>query len=274
MGQGNGNQSSSSGGKVLWIFRRKGAGGGGGPSPYQGPSLFEELARVVRNIKIRVLPEPDLVYRQDARPWAVYSLLGLFLAVHGMLGLFYPPMYGPDGGPYAYFLQSASFSWKALGQGEIWRLGSATFLHADLGHLTNNVVFFLLLAPLVEREQGTWRFLVYFVAGAVAGLMTHAVLFSTPVIGASAAISGIMGTYPRLYRGSRLRLQIFGSTAFLPIVPLIVLWILLQFLLAMSETGSAVSYVAHLGGFAAGYGLAGRLGRPRAKAPKVTIVYH
>jgi rhomboid protease GluP len=75
-----------------------------------------------------------------------------------------------------------------------WRAGSHMFVHGDLAHLAGNLFFLLLIAPLVERLLGPWRFaLAYFFAGLGGGLLAMGTTPQGVVVGASAAIAGVYG---------------------------------------------------------------------------------
>ncbi len=83
---------------------------------------------------------------------------------------------------------------------DIWSFFTYALLHADLMHLGFNSVWLLAFGTPVARRFGSWRFLAFFTvtvaAGALAHLVTHPGEY-TPVIGASAAISGMMGAATR-----------------------------------------------------------------------------
>jgi rhomboid protease GluP len=77
---------------------------------------------------------------------------------------------------------------------EWWRAGSYMFVHANLAHLTTNLFFLLLMAPLVERLLGPARFaVVYLFAGLGGGLLGMGTAPQEVVVGASAAIYGVYG---------------------------------------------------------------------------------
>jgi membrane associated rhomboid family serine protease len=75
-----------------------------------------------------------------------------------------------------------------------WRAGSHMFLHGNLAHLASNLLFLLLIAPLVERLLGNVRFaLVYLFAGLGGGLLVMGTYPQHVVVGASAAVFGVYG---------------------------------------------------------------------------------
>lgn len=162
-------------------------------------------------------------------------------------------------------------AWEgALRDGSLLRLFTALFLHADWAHLLGNLVFLLIFGLPGERAMGAWRFLALFlVGGAVANLV--AVLFAgTPdrlIIGASGAVSAVIGAYLALFPRARLGvvvpLGLFLEFVRAPASLLIGIWALLQ--IGFAYIGPAfgeVAWSAHIGGFLFGvlFALAARRG--------------
>lgn len=165
-----------------------------------------------------------------------------------------------DWGALAGGLDSAQAWNGALRDGSLLRLFTALFLHADWAHLLGNLVFLLIFGLPGERAMGGWRFLVLFLlGGAVANLV--AVLFAgTPdrlIIGASGAVSAVIGAYlalfPRARLGVVLPLGLFLEFVRAPASLLIGIWALLQ--IGFAYIGPAfgeVAWSAHIGGFVFG----------------------
>jgi len=136
---------------------------------------------------------------------------------------------------------------------------SSMFLHADLLHLIGNMWFLWLFGDNLEHNLGGLRFLIfYFLVGIIASLVhiftvspQEAVL---PVIGASGAISGILGGYVVLFPRNKIRAFVMGY--FRPYffsVPAwfyAFVWFFYQVLYAGTLT--SIAYTAHIGGFIGG----------------------
>lgn len=162
-----------------------------------------------------------------------------------------------DWGALAGGLQTPAAWNDALRDGSLLRLFTALFLHADWAHLLGNLVFLLIFGLPAERAMGPWRFLVLFLlGGAVANLV--AVLFvGTPdrlIIGASGAVSAVIGAYlalfPRARLGVVLPLGLFLEFVRAPASLLIGIWALLQ--IGFAYIGPAfgeVAWTAHIAGF-------------------------
>jgi membrane associated rhomboid family serine protease len=149
---------------------------------------------------------------------------------------------------------------------------SAMFLHAGLLHLLGNLLFLWLFGPTVEDAMGPIRFLaLYVAAGVVASLAQIAVDPSStvPLVGASGAISAVMGAYLRLYPWGRMLTVVFCVLFFtvieIPIWVMLTIWCVLQVVLGVLDPGD-VAYAAHLAGFAFGIVVARLLAR-RVKTP-------
>ena len=132
---------------------------------------------------------------------------------------------------------------------------TSMFLHADLIHLGLNMFFLLVSGDAVERELGSSRFLVLYIAfGVIAGLF-HSYLNSAsaiPAIGASGAIFGVLDAFAILFP-FRWMLKLFG---FIPIPMPAILFVFITILTETAYVSSgiieSVAHTAHVGGFLAG----------------------
>ena len=152
-------------------------------------------------------------------------------------------------------------TWQALWFDGRWmRLFSALFLHADWAHLTGNLVFLLIFGLPAERVMGPWRFGLLFLVGGAAANLATVLAIGTPdrlVIGASGAVSAVIGAYlalfPRARLGVVLPLGLFLEFVRAPAPLLIGIWALLQVVFAyIGPAFGAVAWIAHIAGFAFG----------------------
>ena len=141
-------------------------------------------------------------------------------------------------------------------------LFTSMFIHGGIFHFAGNMMFLWVFGDNVEDWLGHFKYLVfYFLAGIAAALSQLAIDSHslTPLIGASGAISGVMGAYMLLYPFNRINTLIifyFIVVFRLPAVGLLSLWFLWQLVqgvssLAVSDQVS-VAFFAHVGGFVAG----------------------
>jgi rhomboid family protein len=156
------------------------------------------------------------------------------------------------------------------------------FLHAGWLHLAGNMLYLWIFGRSVEGRLGRPGFLAaYLVLGALAALMQVAVdpRSTLPLVGASGAISGVLGAYLVLYPRARIMslvfLVLFYQLMEVPAVALLGLWFGLQLfyglasLGAASDASSGIAVFAHIGGFLAGMalGLGVRLLGPGRRPP-------
>lgn len=148
--------------------------------------------------------------------------------------------------------------------GDPFTIFTSMFLHAGLLHLVGNMLFLFAVAPFVEDAYGKAVFLLLYLTGGVAATLAFGARYPnllTPLVGASGAVSAVMGVYLVLFARSRLRF-LFIPIVFLPMwhfrfsAPALVvlpIWFLEQIVSIPMEGGSGVAVTAHVAGFA--YGL-------------------
>jgi membrane associated rhomboid family serine protease len=141
-------------------------------------------------------------------------------------------------------------------------LVTSMFLHGGFVHIVGNMLFLWIFGDNVEDFYGHFTYLLfYLVCGIGAGLL-H-VLFNwnstLPSLGASGAISGVMGAYLILYPRARILTLVFIFLIPVPAVIILVLWFVMQFASGISSLGMAasggVAWWAHVGGFLLGMGI-------------------
>lgn len=147
------------------------------------------------------------------------------------------------------------------------------FLHGGWSHLLGNMLFLWIFGDNVEDSLGHLRYVAfYMVCGVGASLLWMVTQFAgtTPAVGASGAISGVLGAYFVLYPNARVKaLMGFGyffRVVRVPAYVMIGLWFLYQLMLASVPVNTGVAYWAHVGGFVMGVMLA----RPFKKKPMVS----
>lgn len=155
-----------------------------------------------------------------------------------------------------------------------YRLVTSMFLHGDLLHLLGNMLFLYIFGDNVEGRLGRAKYLLAYISLGVAASMTHTlwVLYqepqalTVPAVGASGAISGVLGAYAVLYPHSRivtlLFLRFFIRIVEVPAYLYLGFWFIYQLILGSLSPGAGIAYWAHIGGFAAGT-LIGLMGRQR-----------
>ncbi len=145
-------------------------------------------------------------------------------------------------------------------------LVSSQYLHGGIAHLLGNMLYLYIFGDNIEASMGRLRFLLFYTLTGVAAALTHGALGMSseiPMVGASGAISGVLGAYLLLFPHARIRvlfillpLPFFKIFAFRAIFVLGI-WFGIQFVsAAMSTTDQGgVAFWAHVGGFVAGIAL-------------------
>ena len=154
----------------------------------------------------------------------------------------------------------------------IYTVLTSIFAHANLVHLMFNVLGLIFIGMVFEQKVGSRPFILLFLLSGLAGTLVFAGVHWNdgmfPVLGASGAISGVLGAFARLYPKEKMSMFImFVPLPPLPIWVIVGIFVLIQLLLI--PTSSQIAYEAHLGGLAAGILLAPALVRlPLSKRVK------
>jgi membrane associated rhomboid family serine protease len=136
---------------------------------------------------------------------------------------------------------------------------TSMFLHSGFMHIAGNMLFLWIFGDNVEDYFGHLPYLLFYLVCGIGSGLTHIIFnfhSSLPALGASGAISGVMGAYIILYPRARVLTLVF--IFFIPIPAFIILgyWFFLQFAAGLSTVGAiatgGVAWWAHIGGFLLG----------------------
>jgi membrane associated rhomboid family serine protease len=162
---------------------------------------------------------------------------------------------------------------------------TSMFMHGGFMHLFGNMLFLWIFGDNLEDRIGHARYLIFYLLCGVLASLAHVfttVAFSgengsgllVPSLGASGAISGVLGGYVLLFPRNRVRVIILRIFTTVPAYVALGLWFLFQFVSGLGILGGGaqeggVAYAAHIGGFLAGLALVTvfALGRPAAAPP-------
>ncbi len=127
------------------------------------------------------------------------------------------------------------------------------FFHAGFMHLVGNMLFLWVFGDNVEDAMGHFRFLLFYIACAIAGAWTHSFTFpesQAPLIGASGAAAGVIGAYLVLHPKVKIWVLAFGRIPLrLSALWVLTAWIGFQVFSYLAPGDTAVSFAAHIGGF-------------------------
>jgi membrane associated rhomboid family serine protease len=152
---------------------------------------------------------------------------------------------------------------------------TSMFLHGGWMHLIGNMLYLWIFGNNVEDVMGHVKFVIFYVACGILAAMSHALTDPTsgiPMVGASGAISGVLGAYLLLYPRAQvlvvIPLGIFMKTMYVPAGFVLGFWFVLQLLsggMSLGQGGGGVAFFAHVGGFVAGMALIGLFKRPEVR---------
>ena len=157
---------------------------------------------------------------------------------------------------------------------------TSMFLHGGWLHLLGNIMFFWVFGNNVEDSMGRMRFLVFYLICGLAGAVAHILVQPAsplPTIGASGAISGVLGAYLILYPKIRINMLfvfiVFWKVIAIPAWLVLMMWFAWQVISGLPElmavrpdVSSGVAVWAHIGGFVAGVILVKVFENPRLVA--------
>jgi len=138
---------------------------------------------------------------------------------------------------------------------------TSMFLHGGWMHLIGNMVFLWIYGNNVEDYFGPIRFILFYLVAGIAAVAAYT-LFNMgsqiPLVGASGAISGVMGAYIVLHPRARITCLLFFffvTFVTLPASVVLGIWFFYQILMWLvgSSTGGGVAWLAHIGGFVFGW---------------------
>jgi membrane associated rhomboid family serine protease len=144
---------------------------------------------------------------------------------------------------------------------DVLTIFTAMFMHGGWMHLLGNMLYLWIFGDNVEDRLGHAKFLVFYLVCGIAATFAQVAFSpnsSIPNLGASGAISGVLAAYLVLFPRQQVRVMMGRGIVALPSLIVIGFWFVLQFINGMgsiantAETGG-VAYMAHIGGFIAGF---------------------
>jgi membrane associated rhomboid family serine protease len=217
-----------------------------------------------------VFPIGDEPNGRRLTPVVNYTLIALNIVVF-VYQLFLSDV--PSGFNTPSDLERFIFRWGAIpneiSQGQdLFALLTSMFLHGGWAHIIGNMLFLWVFGDNVEDTMGHVRYLLFYLLTGIAAGLTQVVIDTNstiPLVGASGAISGVLGAYIVLFPRGNIRtlifLGVFVTVVMVPAWVQIGIWIVLQFINGFAslgvttEEGGGVAFFAHIGGFLAGAAL-------------------
>ena len=212
------------------------------------------------------------VLRSQTTPFITYSLIAANIGV-----FFYElTLSGPQlrvffyqlGLVPAFLTQPLAWELRSITE-QLIPLLSSMFIHGGWLHVIGNLWFLYIFGDNVEDRMGHGRFMLFYVLSGLVSVGLHVFVNADsqiPVVGASGAISGVMGAYLLFYPHARVvtlvPIFLFFTVITVPAYFFLIFWLLLQFFngafsLTAGGAGSGIAWWAHVGGFVFGMFFAG-----------------
>ncbi|HSQ26541.1 MAG TPA: rhomboid family intramembrane serine protease [Anaerolineales bacterium] len=161
--------------------------------------------------------------------------------------------------------------------GDFLTLFTSMFMHAGWVHLGGNMLYLWIFGDNVEDRFGHIKFTIFYLLCGVTATFAQLAFSSAsnvPNLGASGAIAGVLGAYILMFPKGKVSVLMGRGVIPMPALTVIGLWIVLQFFSGIGSIGNAadtggVAYMAHIGGFIAGFVLTFLLGG-RRRSPALT----
>ena len=203
---------------------------------------------------------------KDLNPRRTYPIVNTTLILVNVLVFFYQYSLPPHA--FKVFMTTyatvparfpAWLSGHAPAEAAFLPLLTSMFLHSGILHIAGNMLFLWIFGDNVEDFYGHFTYLFFYLLCGIGSGLLHVVFNMTsavPALGASGAISGVMGAYLILYPRSQVLTLVFVFLIPIPAVIILGLWFIMQFMSAFSSLSSVasggVAWWAHVGGFLLG----------------------
>ncbi len=205
---------------------------------------------------------------RSSRPYVNYALILVNFIVFfwevSVTGFF-----SSEKATLAMFMDYGFVPAKFLDGLETFRIGllfpafSSMFMHSSIMHILGNMLFLWIFGDNIEDRFGHGKYLAIYLFWGFVASMAHLVWavgaggenLLIPAVGASGAVSGVLGAYLLMFPHARIVTMVFYffiTTTRIPAYAYLVLWFIFQLFAAGAGGGGGVAYVAHIGGFAAG----------------------
>lgn len=197
-----------------------------------------------------------------------------FIALNVLIYLYQASLDGAQFGQFVYDFGCIPAEIEA--GADYHTLLTSTFLHGSWMHLIGNMLYMWIFADNIEATIGSSRFVVFYLLGGLAAGLCH-IYFNAgsevPAVGASGALSAVMGAYIVMFPKSNIRGYLFIIRISVPAFLFLGFWFYQQSSAGISSIGSTsggIAWWAHIGGFVFGV-LCGFLFRTWGKMPELTI---
>lgn len=191
------------------------------------------------------------------KPLLSYSIIGINLLI-----FFFELNLGQDS-ELVFLNNYGAIPDEIINGQDLYTLFSCMFIHGGWMHLIGNMLFLWVFADNIEAVIGTFNFLLFYLLGGLIASIVH-IFFNPfskiPMVGASGAISSVLGAYMVMFPASRIKVLflLFFSVFYVPSFFFLGIWIVQQLIAgvgsinAVAQEASGIAWWAHIGGFSYG----------------------
>ncbi|MDQ3840514.1 MAG: rhomboid family intramembrane serine protease [Thermoproteota archaeon] len=208
-----------------------------------------------------MFPIHDDTERLHGRPYLNYSLI----AINAVVFIWEASATGLFSNPYATEILFRNYGAvpESVLNGNVASLVTSMFMHGSIAHIIGNMVFLFVFGDNLEDRFGRVKYLFMYIGWGMAAAILHSLYAVSvgsgeiPAVGASGAISGVLGAYLLMFPRAKVFTVIiafFITTVRIPALAYIPFWFVLQVIFALIGEPGGVAYFAHIGGFIVGMG--------------------
>lgn len=207
-----------------------------------------------------MFPIHDDTPRVNGRPFVNYGLIGVNIIVF-IYEIVITGNFSNRMAVYELYFNYGSVPDLVLSGQNLGSLFSSMFMHGSIAHLLGNMFFLYVFGDNLEDRFGHFRYLLLYLFWGVMAALAHSIYAistgegNVPAIGASGAISGVLGAYLIFFPHAKIHTIIFAffiTTVRIPAIAYIPFWFIMQLIFALIGQSGGVAYLAHIGGFIIG----------------------
>jgi membrane associated rhomboid family serine protease len=211
-----------------------------------------------------MFPIHDDTPRLHGRPYVNYGLIGINIIIF-IYEIIITANFSNRGAVITLYSNYGSIPELILSGQNLGSLFSSMFMHGSIAHLLGNMFFLYVFGDNLEDRFGHVKYLMLYLFWGVMAAFAHSIYAVTtgegniPAIGASGAISGVLGAYLIFFPRAKIHTIIFAffiTTVRIPALAYIPFWFIMQLVFALIGQSGGVAYLAHIGGFIIGLGTA------------------
>ncbi|TVP41450.1 rhomboid family intramembrane serine protease [Candidatus Nitrosocosmicus arcticus] len=211
-----------------------------------------------------MFPIHDDTPRLNGRPYVNYGLIGINIVIF-IYEVIITANFSNRVAVITLYSNYGSIPDMLLSGQNLGSLFSSMFMHGSIAHLLGNMFFLYVFGDNLEDRFGHFKYLMLYLFWGVMAAFAHSIYAVTtgegsiPAIGASGAISGVLGAYLIFFPRAKIHTIIFAffiTTVRIPALAYIPFWFIMQLAFALIGQSGGVAYLAHIGGFIIGLGTA------------------